>query len=54
MPVYEFCCRDCQKDFVLVQTIVEHEHTTARCPTCNGTNVDRKWSDVYAVTSKKS
>lgn len=54
MPVYEFSCQDCRKDFALVQTVVEHEHTTARCPICNGTNVVRKWTDVYAVTSKKS
>ncbi|HSL23098.1 MAG TPA: FmdB family zinc ribbon protein [Vicinamibacterales bacterium] len=54
MPVYEFYCRDCKKDFVLVHSITEHEHTSARCPTCNGTNVDRKWTEVYAVTSKKS
>ena len=54
MPVYEFHCRDCQKDFVLVQSISNHEHTPPKCPECGGTNVDRKWSGVYAVTSKKS
>ncbi len=54
MPIYEYFCKDCHKDFMLVQTMTEHEHTTPRCPSCEGTNVERKWSEVFAVTSKKS
>lgn len=54
MPIYEFRCRDCQKTFEMVQSVAEHEKASARCPHCNGTNVDRVLSRVYAVTSKKS
>lgn len=54
MPIYEYRCRDCQKTFEMVQTVAQHEADSARCPDCNGTNVDRVMSQVYAVTSKKS
>jgi putative FmdB family regulatory protein len=54
MPVYEFQCRDCQKTFERTQTVAEHETASVQCPHCNGTNVDRMVSHVYAVTGKKS
>lgn len=54
MPIYEFRCRDCEKTFETVQSVAQHETTSARCPHCQGTNVERIMSQVYAVTSKKS
>jgi putative FmdB family regulatory protein len=53
MPVYEFACRDCQKTFEIVRPMSESS-ADITCPHCASTNVERIWSTVYAVTSKKS
>jgi putative FmdB family regulatory protein len=54
MPVYEYVCRDCQKAFEIVRPISEAQATDVKCPVCGGHHVDRTYSHVYAVTSKKS
>jgi putative FmdB family regulatory protein len=54
MPVYEFHCRPCKKDFELVLTVSEYDRQKIKCPHCGGTKVERIWSRVFAVTSKKS
>lgn len=54
MPVYEYVCRDCQKAFEIVRPISEAQATDVKCPACGGHHVDRTYSRVYAVTSKKS
>jgi len=55
MPVYEFRCGDCRKAFSLVKTIKEYETSTVKCPKCGKRKpVVRVWSQVYAVTSRKS
>lgn len=59
MPVYEFFCRACQKSFDVVESVSEHDRhvqpdAPVRCPQCSGTDVERRWGAVYAVTSKKS
>ena len=55
MPVYEYRCSDCRKAFTLVKTIKDHENSPAKCPKCGKRKpVERVWSTVYAVTSKKS
>jgi putative FmdB family regulatory protein len=53
MPVYEFVCRDCQKPFEVVRPMSEST-TTPKCPAGGSTRVDRRYSHVYAQTSKKS
>jgi putative FmdB family regulatory protein len=53
MPVYEFVCRDCQKPFEIIRPISQAS-SEVKCPSCGSTNVTRKYSQVYAVTSKKS
>jgi putative FmdB family regulatory protein len=54
MPVYEFRCNDCRKKFTLVKSVKESS-STAKCPKCGKRKaVERVWSQVYAVTSKKS
>ncbi len=53
MPVYEFVCRDCKKQFEIARPVSEHKDTVS-CPGCGSQNVERTWSAVYAVTSKKS
>ena len=54
MPVYEFICRDCQKAFEIVRPISGAQATDVKCPACGSRHVDRTYSQVYTVTSKKS
>lgn len=57
MPVYEYRCLDCDVKFDVVETFAEHEEHEpgeATCPKCGNDNVERVWSRVVAVTSKKS
>lgn len=53
MPVYEFTCETCHKNFEVVRPMSEASKSVA-CPHCGGTKVQRAWSRVFAVTSKKS
>ena len=53
MPVYEFVCRDCQKTFEIIRPMSESS-ASVTCIHCGSTKVERIWSTVYAVTSKKS
>jgi putative FmdB family regulatory protein len=54
MPLYEFVCRDCDKPFEVLHTLANFDRSKVACPGCGGQNIDRIWSSVYAVTSKKS
>ncbi len=54
MPVYEFTCKKCDKAFELVESISEHDPAKVRCPECKSKKVARRWSSVFAKTSKKS
>ena len=54
MPVYEFHCSDCKKTFEIVQSISAYSPKKVTCPECGGKHLERVWSRVYAVTSKKS
>ena len=55
MPVYEFRCGDCRKAFKIVKSVKEYDSAAVRCPRCGKRKtVERIWSRVYAVTSRKS
>lgn len=54
MPVYEYLCRDCQKEFEEVLTLTEHESEQAICPYCGSKNTEQEAAGFFAVTSKKS
>lgn len=54
MPVYEFICHKCNKSFEVIQTVAEYDPSKVRCPECKSKKVERRWSRVFAVTSKKS
>ena len=41
MPIYEFKCRSCNKEF---ETIVFTSDENVTCPECKGENVDRLMS----------
>ena len=57
MPVYEYRCLECDKEFEIVETFAEHDQhkpDDVTCPACGKNHVERLWSRVVAVTSKKS
>jgi putative FmdB family regulatory protein len=54
MPLYEYVCEDCKKQFTTVLTLSEHDAEKVTCPHCGSKNVEQLVSAFYAVTSKKS
>jgi putative FmdB family regulatory protein len=54
MPVYEFRCNACGKEFQIVESIKDYDPRKVKCPKCRRSRVERVWSEVQVVTSKKS
>jgi putative FmdB family regulatory protein len=55
MPVYEYFCEACKKEFETVLTLSEHEHEEKiTCPKCGGHKVRQLAAAFTAVTSRKS
>ena len=53
MPVYDYMCRKCKKEFEQVLTLKEHEQPVT-CPHCGSADVEQEATKFYAVTSSKS
>ena len=53
MPVYDYLCNDCHKEFEKVLTLNEHEKQIT-CPHCGSKNVEQEAKAFFAVTSRKS
>ena len=54
MPVYDYYCEDCQKDFELTLTLHEHDEEKIKCPKCGSKKVHQMAAAFTAVTSRKS
>jgi len=55
MPTYEYICKDCNKTFVVIVTISEHDKDPKpACTHCGSQNVEQYYSSVTVITSKKS
>ena len=55
MPVYEYTCKDCGKEFTVFLTIKEFEaNPKIKCPHCGSDHVEKKLSAFMTKTSKKS
>jgi len=54
VPIYEFHCRKCGADFTVALTLKEYEKKDAACPECKGTDVERAFSTLQVITSRKS
>jgi putative FmdB family regulatory protein len=54
MPVYDYLCNDCGKEFEKVLSLTEHDHDRMTCPHCGSENVEQEAKAFFAVTSKKS
>ena len=47
MPIYEYICLDCKKEYEILRSFNEAEKPVD-CDECNGENVKRKLSVFYA------
>jgi putative FmdB family regulatory protein len=54
MPLYEYRCQECKKEFSRVLTLKEYERGDVECPGCKSKKVEQKPATFFAVTSKKS
>jgi putative FmdB family regulatory protein len=55
MPVYEYFCESCKKEFEAILTLSEHDHEEKIvCPKCGKHKVHQVAAAFTAVTSKKS
>jgi putative FmdB family regulatory protein len=55
MPMYEYRCLDCAKEFSIVESLRQHEAPhKVTCVSCGSNNVERRWSEVAVETSRKS
>lgn len=53
MPVYEFICLDCKKQFEVLKQVQKYDPKKIECPRCHGRKVERHWSAVFVETSRK-
>ena len=54
MPIYEFVCLDCKKEFDVVKSVGEYDPKRIECPKCHSKKVERHWSRVFVETTRKS
>ena len=54
MPVYEYKCEKCDRDFSLEMKISEYTKKKITCPKCKSEEVKRQISSFQTITSKKS
>jgi putative FmdB family regulatory protein len=54
MPVYDYLCHHCHKEFEKVLTLNEHDTKNVTCPHCGSSDVEQEANAFFAVTSRKS
>jgi putative FmdB family regulatory protein len=54
MPMYDYKCGECGKEFLLALTLKEHERGVAACPFCGSKKLEQLITAFTARTSKKS
>jgi len=55
MPVYEYFCEKCDKEFEVTLTLKEHDHEEKiTCPKCHSHKVHQMAAAFSPVTSRKS
>jgi len=53
MPIYEYICLDCKKEYEILRSFNEADQPTD-CDNCGGENVKRKLSVAYAHSGGSS
>ncbi len=54
MPLYEFYCDACRREFTATMSISEHDKAQTPCPGCGSRDVRPLMGTVFTQTSKKS
>ena len=54
VPIYDFQCQKCGKEFNLVLSIKQYEQKQFACPACQAKEVDQLITSTQVITSKKS
>ena len=54
MPVYEYTCLSCGKEFSLIQSLREHDRKDVACPRCDSRAIEQRVTACEVVTSHKS
>ena len=54
MPMYDFCCEDCQHLFTLKLSYAEYDRGGVTCPACGSNKVRQVVSHVSVHTIRKS
>jgi len=54
MPIYEFQCQKCGKEFTLVLSVKQYEERGFACPACKAKDVEQVITSTQVITSKKS
>lgn len=55
MPIYEYVCMVCKKEFTVILSFSEYEaKPEVTCPHCGNDHVERRLSTFFAKTAKKS
>lgn len=54
MPLYEYKCLDCKKEFLVALSLKEHENGAATCPSCGSKKLEQQISSFIAKTASKT
>lgn len=54
MPMYEYKCLDCGKEFLVALSLKEHESGAAKCPSCGSKKVEQEFTSFVAKTVSKA
>jgi putative FmdB family regulatory protein len=54
MPMYEFACLDCGREFTLILSLREYERKDVSCPQCKSKSIERLVTTCEVITSRKS
>jgi putative FmdB family regulatory protein len=54
LPVYEFHCGKCGKEFTLVLSVKQYERKEFACPDCKAVEVEQLITSAQVITSRKS
>ncbi|MGE5114616.1 MAG: FmdB family zinc ribbon protein [Acidobacteriaceae bacterium] len=54
MPLYDYVCNECHKNFEIALTLNEHENGVVKCPRCGSKKVVQEPAAFFAVTSRKT